>query len=566
MTSVTTESDREQTLAALLAELTEALRRGETPDVAAAASRHPQLAAELQDLWAAVAIAEEMARPVYTSADSTLSLRLPVAGLARSDKARPHGFDSLSPAPQQVGDCEVLEELGRGGMGVVYRARQASPGRVVALKMLLRGAMASAPDVARFRAEAESAARLDHPHIVPLYMVGDHHGQPYFLMRYVEGTTLATRLAEGPLPPMEAAALLAPVCRAVGYAHGHGVLHRDLKPSNVLIDQEGRPFVTDFGLAKRIDADSGLTHTGMIVGTPSYMPPEQAAGSRGLISPASDVYSLGAILYQMLTGRPPFQSASPLDTVLQVLEQDPLPPRLLNPQADRDLELIALKCLQKPPDLRYASAADLARDLEAYLAGEPISARSGHLLAIASRLLRETHHAAVLEEWGLLWMWHSLVILVLCLITNGLQWFGVSSPVPYFLIWTVGLGTWAAIFWALRRRGGPVTFVERQIAHVWAGCIIGSAFLYVIEMLLGLPVLALAPVLALFGGMGFVVKGGILTGRFYLQAAAFFLTACLMALFPSIGISLFGLVSAVCFFLPGWKYHRQRLSLGRSGR
>ena len=250
------------------------------------------------------------------------------------------------------------------------------------------------------------------------------------------------------------------------HAHRHGVLHRDLKPSNILIDREGRPHVADFGLAKRLDAVR-TDVPGAIVGTPGYMAPEQVGGGRGRIGPASDVYSLGAILYQMLTGRPPFQAATALDTVFLVLEQEPVPPRLLNPRVDRDLELIALKCLQKPADLRYPSAAALAADLEAYLAGEPISARSGRFTAVVSRALRETHHAAVLENWGLLWIWHSVVVLLLCLLTNSLQERGIRSPGPYVLIWTVGFGTWAAIFWWLRHRGGPVTFVERQIAHVW---------------------------------------------------------------------------------------------------
>ena len=234
--------------------------------------------------------------------------------------------------------------------------------------------------------------------------------------------------------------------------------------------------MADFGLAKRLDAGPSLTSPGAIVGTPGYMAPEQVVGEgRGRIGPASDVYSLGAILYQMLTGRPPFQAATALDTIFLVLEQEPLPPHLLNPRVDRDLELIALKCLQKPADLRYPSAAALAGDLEAYLAGEPISARSGRITAVVSRALRETHHAAVLENWGLLWIWHSVVVLLLCLLTNTLQERGVTSPGPYVLIWTVGFGTWALIFWSLRHRGGPVTFVERQVAHVWGASMIGCS-------------------------------------------------------------------------------------------
>jgi serine/threonine-protein kinase len=463
-----------------------------------------------------------------------------------------------APPPAGGDDYDLLEELGRGGMGIVYKARQRSLNRVVALKRLLESSLRGPQNQARFRAEAEAAARLDHPHIVAVYEVASLDGQPCFSMQYVEGTTLSERLAAGPMPPRDAAVMLAKACRAIHYAHQQGVLHRDLKPSNILIDAQGEPHISDFGLAKQIESDTSLTRSGAVLGTPSYMPPEQAAGNRGQLGPASDVYSLGAILYQMLTGRPPFQAASPVDTVLLVLEQDPLPPRLVNPKADRDLELIALRALQKPPDLRYPTAAAMAADLEAYVAGEPISARSGAFTQVIARLFRETHHATVLENWGLLWMWHSLALVIICLVTNAFAWRGINSPEPYLALWTVGFGTWAAIFWALRRRAGPVTFVERQIAHVWAACTVATALLFVVEIELGLPVLSLSPVIALISGMGFVVKAGILTGAFYLQAAVMFATAFVMCLVPDYGITLFGFAAAACFFFPGLKYYRQR--------
>ena len=246
------------------------------------------------------------------------------------------------------------------------------------------------------------------------------------------------------------------------------------------------------------------------------------------------------------------------------MEQDPLPPRLLNPKADRDLEMIALKCLQKPTDLRYQTAGALAGDLEAYLSGEPISARSTRIAAVVARMLRETHHASVLENWGLLWMWHSVVLLAICLLTNALQWRGVKSPLPYLFLWVGFLGAWAAIFWRLRRRGGPVLFVERQIAHLWAGSVISCAMLYVVEMVMHLPVLTLSPILGLTSGTAYLAKAGILSGAFYIQAVALFLTAPLMALFPDVGITLFGLISGACFFIPGLKYHRQRLRADRA--
>ncbi len=543
-------------LAELLDRFTTQMLAGQNPDIDQAIRAYPELSQELRELWGAVMVADAVAAHSAITSDSPpqhAGFKQTASYLTRSD-------NSSIILPRRLGDYELLEELGRGGMGVVYKARQISLGRIVALKMILRGALASTVEINRFQAEAEAVARLEHPNIVPLYEIGQLDGQPYFSMQFVGGTTLARCLADGPLAPREAASILALVCRAVHLAHRQGLLHRDLKPSNILLDEDGRPLVTDFGLAKRFADEDSLTHSGAVVGTPSYMAPEQAAGGRGDVGPASDVYSLGTILYQMLTGRPPFQAASPVDTVLMVLEQDPLPPRVVNAKADRELEMIALKAIQKPTDLRYASAEEMAADLEAYLAGEPVSARSGGFTQVISRLFRETHHATVLKNWGVLWMWHSVVLLLLCLATNTLKWAGVASRWPYSAVWVGGLLVWAPIFWAIRRRAGPVTFVERQIAHVWGGAVAASVSLFIVEMLLGLPVLTLSPVLGLVNGMVFVVKAGILSGAFYIQAAALFIAAGLMCIFPSIGLLIFGVVSSLCFFVPGLKYYREARS------
>ena len=284
----------------------------------------------------------------------------------------------MIPAPHDVryfGDYEVARELARGGMGVVFLARQVSLNRPVALKMILAGQLADDTDVKRFYTEAEAAANLDHPGIVPIYEVGQHEGQHYFSMGFVEGQSLSQRLAEGPLPSREAAALLVKVAEAIDYAHRRGVIHRDLKPGNILLDPSGNPRVTDFGLAKKVEGDSALTASGQIMGTPSYMPPEQAGGNRGEVGPAADVYALGATLYALVTGRPPFQAATAMDTVLQVIGEEPVPPRRLNPGVPRDVETICLKCLEKEPARRYAAAADLADELRRYLDGKPILAR-----------------------------------------------------------------------------------------------------------------------------------------------------------------------------------------------
>ena len=284
-----------------------------------------------------------------------------------------------APAPgtrvRYFGDYELLEEIGRGGMGVIYKARQLSLNRVVAIKMITAGVFADEPGVQRFRAEAESAANLDHPNIVPIYEVGRHQGQHYFSMKLIEGGSLASQIGRFTEDHRRAARLLATVARAVHHAHLHGVLHRDLKPANILMDAEGTPYITDFGIAKRAGQDSGITQTGQLMGTPAYMSPQQAAGGAKQLTPAADVYSLGAILYELLTGQPPFALETALATLQAVREQEPRRPSTVNTHIDRDLEVVCLKCLDKDPARRYETAQALADDLERWLAGRPILAR-----------------------------------------------------------------------------------------------------------------------------------------------------------------------------------------------
>jgi serine/threonine-protein kinase len=339
----------------ILAEYLLAAETGQEPSREELLARYPELAQDLEAF--------------FQQRDRFNRLAAPLRALGTGQES------DRATLPYSFGDYELLEEIARGGMGVIYMARQKSAGRLVAVKRIQSGALASAQDVRRFRNEAETVANLDHPHIVPLYEVGEHDGQPFFSMKLIEGQSLAERLECYRNDPKAAARLLVQVARAVHHAHQRGVLHRDLKPSNVLLDAEGRPHVTDFGLAKRVQADGGLTQSGLLVGTPSYMAPEQASGSRQALTTATDVYGLGGVLYALLTGGPPFQGQTVLETLEQVKQQEPEWPSSRNPRVDPELEAICLKCLAKEPARRYASAEAMAEDLERWLRGEPITAR-----------------------------------------------------------------------------------------------------------------------------------------------------------------------------------------------
>ncbi len=325
----------------------------------------------------------ESASPSSADCDATRRYRHP----SEADTAAPVPIPPPTPPvlPSMPG-YEILGELARGGMGVVYKAKQLGFNRIVALKMILSGSHAGIEERERFRIEAEAVARLQHPNIVQVHEVGEHEGKPFYSMEFCPGGGLDQMLHAGPLPPVEAARLVEALARAVQAAHEKGVVHRDLKPANVLLAEDAAPKVADFGLSKRLDA-AGRTQSGAVMGTPNYMSPEQAAGKSKEVGPATDVYALGAILYECLTGRPPFQGPSSLETLTKVISVDPVPPRRLQPKTPRDLEAVVMRCLEKTPTRRYASADELAQDLLRFLDGKSVAARP---VGAMRRVLRRT--------------------------------------------------------------------------------------------------------------------------------------------------------------------------------
>ncbi len=362
------------------------LHAGERPDRRAVLKARPDLASALHCLEALEGMASSSAGP--SSDETDLSCTPPPSGLER--------------LPTVFGQYELIEEIGRGGMGVVYKARQKGLERLVAVKMILAGQLATDDHVRRFHAEAKAAAQLEHAGIVHVHEVGQFHGQHFFAMEYVDGKSLAQHIADGSVDFEQAVRLMIAVARAVEHLHRHGILHRDLKPSNILIDSDGQPHVTDFGLAKALADDSQRTATGIIAGTPSYMPPEQASGRHAELGPEADVYSLGAVLYELLTGQPPFREENPLDTVMQVLSRDPPLPRQLNTHVPYGLELICLKCLAKSPEGRYRSAGELADELERFARREPLAVRPpGPVARVQGWARREPALASRLGGLGL---------------------------------------------------------------------------------------------------------------------------------------------------------------------
>jgi serine/threonine-protein kinase len=468
-------------------------------------------------------------------------------------------------------------------MGVVYKAKQVGLNRMVALKMILAGAHASAQEQNRFRIEAEAVAQLVHPNVVQIYEIGQHDGLPYFSLEYVDGGSLAGMMKGRPLPGRQTAELIQTLARAVHAAHQRGIVHRDLKPANVLLTRDGTPKITDFGLAKKLDTDSnkssGNTRSGTVMGTPSYMAPEQAGDKDKQIGPHTDVYALGAILYECLTGRPPFRCDNPVETVLQVLDHEPEAPRSFNKEVDPSLEAICLKCLEKNPRDRYTRAQDLADDLGNYLNGEPVKADRTTSLRLFRVFLRETRHTEVMALWGKVWMWHAAIMLVLLVVTALLIPFTFTQTAsnteqeaawPFVAVWSLGLAALAVPVWHYRFRSGlALTLIERQMGQVWSIFTIGILLTIGSQYFSGpkpsLELSSLLPLLMLEFGLAFGCMAVILGGSFYGMALACVIVAILETAASrldqrmpalTLGVVIFGVVFFVGLFLPGLRYSR----------
>jgi len=496
---------------------------------------------------------------------------------------------SVDIGPLKAEGYEILELLGSGGMGKVFKARQAGLKRLVALKMILAGAQATPQEAERFRVEAEAVARLQHPNIVQIYDIGATDGCPYLALEYLAGGSLDKRLHGQPLSPRQAAMLVRTLAQAIHCAHQHNIVHRDLKPANILLapnpkseirnpkdagDQsisdfgfrisDFTPKIADFGLAKRLDEVLAMTHTGAVLGTPSYMAPEQAEGRIHQIGPRTDIYALGAILYELLTGRPLFPAAGLLETLERVRSEEPQPPRQVQPALPADLETICLKCLRKDPAERYATAEALAEDLTRFLEGEPIEARSLNLVDRLTRTLNRTGNLPDLRRTTNMF----LVLGPVPLLAQVLTYLILAGQPSYPLAATlVALGTLVGLIGLYYLVSGegvriPLTTTTRHLWAVRLGLVFGMIVMVLVSYQLAPPdrpwdLLAVFPLWSVLGGATMFGLGGIYWGRLYLLGLGFLLLAVLMPLRLEWAPLAFGLVLST--FLQGLAWHMRRI-------
>lgn len=437
----------------------------------------------------------------------------------------------------QVPDCEILGVLGSGGMGKVYKAQQTRLKRLVAVKMILAGGPATAEEAARFRVEAEAAARLQHPNIIQIHEIGESNGCPYLVLEYAGGGSLAERLRSGPLPYRQAAELVHTLARAIHFAHQQHIIHRDLKPSNILLTGDGTPKVADFGLAKLLSVDGGpaLTLSGSVLGTPSYMAPEQADGRAHQVSPATDVYALGAILYECLTGKPPFPGAPLLETLERVRSQAPVPPHIAHPEVPIDLETICLKCLEKEPERRYPSAEHLADDLKRFLDGEPIHARVPNLMDRLAWTLNRSRDVPDVQLAA-----RSMQVLVcgpflIQLVTFVVAWHSPHYPWIALIVTLAGMGSVVLTYLILSGEGFrvPLNATTRHLWSIRVGLLLALFSLPILSYQMHPPgqpwnPLTVFPLLLVAVGITFFSLGGLFWGRLYLFGLSFILMALLL--------------------------------------
>src|SRR4051812_1682137 len=494
----------ERRLECAIAEILDDVAKGKPCDAEGLIAAHPDLADELRQFLADHRRIQQLAdssqavcrngtdlnaAPTRACSGNSTPGSQDLISFSQLDLPSQLGDGSRESLLSRFGDYELLNEIAHGGMGVVYKARQVSLNRIVAVKMILRGALASNEDIERFTLESKAVAKLAHPQIVVIHDVGRCDDQYYYSMEFIEGRSLAEVIRGGPVAPRKAAEYVEQIARAIHFAHQNGVVHRDVKPSNVLVDDSGRARVTDFGLAKHVDRGDDLTLTGQIVGTPAYMAPEQITNRRGEIGPACDIYAMGALFYELLTGRPPFTARNHFGTLLQVLECEPQRPRQLNPNVPRDLEVICLKCLEKEPQRRYSSAAELADDLSRFLAGDSISVSSPKLVGRLVRTFERSQYDREFLTWSRMILhlaWISLGTHVLVYLNHALDFaHPLGGLLAIRLLEVAGMG---GVLWGLRSewfppRGAPA----RQLLSLWLGYVAGSLTLILVGYFLSPP-------------------------------------------------------------------------------